>query len=270
LSLAAVKRFFPPPDDALVRAGMRGDAPTRSDYNSSFWYPTHGGIGRLVSGLATGLKDVRTNQRVTAIDLPNRLVHTPEQTFHWDILFSSIPLKSFCQRTNDRELQNAAAQLSHSSTVSLNIGLHGALRSDFKDVHWLYVPDRSVPFYRIGFYSNISKGTCSQGNSAIYVEVGVPSEEVRTLDLVKELQPTIIASLEALGWMESRAVATVVIHVIEYAYVHHTIGRETLMNLILDRLHEFGVYPIGRYGLWDYTSMEDSMESARLAVQKVF
>ena len=270
LSMGAVKRFFPPPNDALVRAGILGKSPADAGYNSRFWYPTTGGIGRLVTGLASGLKDVLTNQQVAAIDLRERTLRTVAgDSFSWDLLFSSIPLKALCTCSTDPELRHAAAQLSHSSTVSFNIGIRGALRPEFEGVHWIYVPDRSVVFYRVGFYSNISRGTSSPGNSSIYVEVGLSSNELTTTDLVKELQPKVLASLEELGWVDSRSIACVVINVIEFAYVHHTANRERLMASISERLRRSGVHLFGRYGLWDYTSMEDSMESARLTVQEV-
>ena len=103
----------------------------------------------------------------------------------------------------------------------------------------------------------------------MYVEVGVTSEEIHTIDIVKDLQPRVIASLEEMGWIDSRAIVCVVINIIRHAYVHHTERREGLLEFILPRLHHFGVYPVGRYGLWDYTSMEDSMVSARSIVRGV-
>jgi hypothetical protein len=72
--------------------------------------------------------------------------------------------------------------------------------------------------------------------------------------------------LEKLGWISSRDVVCVVTHIIRHAYVHHTNKRDRLVGSILELLRKHDVFPIGRYGLWDYTSMEDSMESARTAV----
>ena len=270
LSTRAVKRFFPPPDEDLVRAGIRGESAAASEYNSSFWYPKNGGIGALVQGLRAGLNRVLVNQQATALDLRRRSLRTKTgEVFGWDCLFSSMPLNSLCQITNDAELRAAGEQLSHSSTISFNIGLRRPLRPDLDGVHWIYVPDRSIPFYRVGFYSNISKGTCTPGCSALYAEVGMPAEAIDTVDIVKDLQPKVMGSLERLGWIDSRSVACVVVHVMRHAYVHHTDDRDRLVGTILERLHRFGVYPIGRYGLWDYTSMEDSMESARATVGEV-
>jgi len=271
LSKHAVRRFFPAPDEKLVRQGMtREGTANASGYNSRFWYPKNGGIGKLVQGLRTDLDCCRLNQDVVAIDLQNHQLRTVTgQTVAWDSMFSSIPLKSLCDMTGDEDLVAAARELSHSSTISFNIGVRGRLRPEFDDIHWLYIPDRSIPFYRVGFYSNIGKGTCTPGHSALYVEVGVPSVDVDHVDLVNDLEPKVIRSLQALGWVDSRDITCVVNHVMRHAYVHHTPHRDRAVATILARLRDARIFPIGRYGLWDYTSMEDSMESARAAVLEV-
>ena len=267
LSSRAVRRFFPIPDEALVRKGMNIGSRDNLGYNATFWYPKAGGIGHLVEGLSKGVTNCVVNQNVTAIDLNAKtLCTTTGETYRWNVLFSSLPLKTLCQITADEELTLAAGELSHSSTISFNIGLRGALPSEFQNVHWVYVPDRDIPFYRVGFYSNISKGTCTPGYSALYVEVGISPQDADRVDLVKHLQPDVLRSLEKLGWINSKDVVCVAAHIIRHAYVHHTNDRDRIVRSILERLRKHDVRPIGRYGLWDYTSMEDSMESAREAV----
>jgi protoporphyrinogen oxidase len=268
LTKDAVRRFFPSPNDNLVRMGMNAaTAPSVKSYNSTFWYPKNGGIGRLVHGLRTGITNCAVAQDVTSINLRDRLVRTRTQsTYAWDMIFSSIPLKSLCEMTGDAELVSASAELSYSSTISFDIGLKASLRPDFENIHWIYIPDRKIPFYRVGFFSNIGEGMCTAGHQAMYVEVGLPSEQLARTDLVHDLQPRVIRSLEDLGWLDRRDIICVAMHIISPAYVHHTPQRDRALTSILSRLREYSVFPIGRYGLWDYTSMEDSMESARLAV----
>ncbi len=270
LSKDAVRRFFPAPDEKLVRMGMAGEAAGAKSYNSTFWYPKQGGIERLVQGLRSGVKNCSVNQDVVAIDLRDRILRTSSQeTFRWNAMYSSIPLKSLCEMTNDDELVRASADLSHSSTVSFNIGLRARLRPEFENVHWLYVPDRAIPFYRVGFYSNIGTGMSTPGHSALYVEVGLRPEEINRTNLTRELQPKVMKSLEELGWVDSRDVVCIVIHVMHHAYIHHTPQRDKALHTIFTRLQEASICPIGRYGLWDYISMEDSMESARATVMKL-
>jgi protoporphyrinogen oxidase len=267
LSSSAVRRFFPAPDEALVRKGIHTGSGGTLGYNASFWYPRTGGIGHLVNGLRRGLNNCEVNQDVSAINLDTRTITTKTgETYRWSVLFSSMPLKQLCQITGDEELITAGRRLSHSSTISFNIGLRGELPPEFRDIHWIYVPDRNIPFYRVGFYSNISQGTCAPGYSALYVEVGMSPEQVDRTDLVKDLQPGVLRCLEKMGWIRSLSVICVVTHTLRCAYVHHTSDRDELVDTILERLRKRDIVPIGRYGLWDYTSMEDSMESAQNAV----
>jgi protoporphyrinogen oxidase len=270
LSEHAVRRFFPAPDDVLVRKGMQPGSGDNFGYNASFWYPKVGGIRHLVDGLRKGIENCAVNQNVSALDLKNKTVLTDTgKIYHWDVLFPSMPLKDLCQISNDEELIATSQDLSHSSTISFNIGLRRPLRSGFQDTHWIYVPDRDIPFYRVGFYSNISKGGCTPGFSSIYVEVGTSPEELDRTNFVKELQPKVLHWLEKLDWISGEDVICVATHAIRCAYVHHTKTRDWSVSSILKRLRDHNVFPIGRYGLWDYTSMEDSMESARACVLEV-
>jgi protoporphyrinogen oxidase len=271
LALTAVKRFFPPPDEQQVRAGLTPGTPSAPEYNSRFWYPRQGGMQRLVEGLACGLSaDIRLGEEVARLDLRRRTLWTRSgRSWRWDVLFSSIPLRLLCERTDDPELRAWSEELTHSSTISFNLGIDGPLPDALQGAHWIYVPDRALPFYRVGFYSNISAGTCPAGCSSAYVEVGVPSERLASVDVAGSLQGEVLAALDRLGWVPTRRIRCCVSHVMACAYVHHTPGRERVIGAILDRLGTAGVHPIGRYGQWDYTSMEDSIESALLAVKSV-
>ena len=270
LSHRAVRRFFPMPDDALVRKGMAA-AEEQEDraggYNSQFWYPKTGGIDMLVAGLRCGLTNCVPNQEVAKIDTQRHTVTSSQgSTFNWKAIFSSIPLKLLCRLTSDLELIEASRSLSFSSSICFDIGVHGSLPPEFEGVHWVYVPDRSIPFYRVGFYSNISRGTCTADHSGIYVEVGIPSADLASADVSGYWQRRVLNALETLGWIRSRDIDCAVAHTIPCAYVHHTPERDSAVEFIVSRLRSKNIFPIGRYGLWDYTSMEDSMESARSTV----
>lgn len=270
LSTAAVKRFFPPPDDARVRAGLRNGTESPGEYNSQFWYPKVGGIERLVDGLADSVARLALLQEICEVDLRAHRIRTRSgQEWTWDVAFSSIPLRVLCERSLDSDLRAWARSLTHSSTISFNFGFREPLSPAVEGVHWVYVPDRSLPFYRVGFYSNISAGTCPPGCTSAYVEVGLPSEDLRRVDIARDLQPKVLAGLASLGWVDVRSMACSVTHVMSCAYVHHTPERERVVADVFRRLAESDVHPIGRYGLWDYTSMEDSVSSGMETVERV-
>jgi protoporphyrinogen oxidase len=260
LSAAAVRRFFPPPDDAAVRRGFSPTDLMPEEYNSRFWYPRRGGIGALVDGLARGLDRISLMEGVAALDLDRRELRTTRgRTIAWDAMLSSLPLNALCAMSGDAELIAAAASLSHSATVNINLGIRGPLGPSFGDAHWIYTPQPELPFYRVGAYSNISDGTCPPGCASVYVEVGVPGNRIDRLDIAGDLEPRVLDALEQVGWLRRESIVARVTTVIRCAYVHHTPERDARVAFIEERLAAHGIRSIGRYGSWDYTSMEDSI-----------
>lgn len=269
LCMNAVKRFFPAADDAAIRRGVIGNPLVATGYNSSFWYPKTGGIEALVRGFSHGLDQVVENQEIGSINLATRTIRTVAGLeTDWDALLTSIPLPAFCRLTGDPTLVDAARQLTHSATVTVNIGLRGHVAEPLQDRHWVYVPDRSLPIYRVGVYSNISEGTCAPGHAALYAEVGMPADRIAELDLLK-VQDEVLSCLGQIGWLDQSAVECVVTHVLKCAYVHHTPAAEELVGQVFDRLSQAQVFPIGRYGRWDYTSMEDSIDDGLSTAAKM-
>jgi hypothetical protein len=101
------------------------------------------------------------------------------------------------------------------------------------------------------------------------VEVGVSGTEVDRTNIINSIQPGVIQALARLGWVRPETIICSVAHIIRCAYVHHSFEREQVIEQIIKRLESFDIYPIGRYGLWDYISMEDSIVSAIEKVKKL-
>lgn len=270
ISAKSVKRFFPPPDESRIRAGIEGESYTAAEYNTIFWYPLKGGIGTLVAGLKRGLSNVQVLQEAVAVDVEHKIVTTQSgASWKWDVLLSSIPLPKLCGMSHDKELVTLAKNLSHSATIVFNIGVRARIPSELKGIHWIYVPDRAIPFYRVGFYSNINQGMCPPDCYSLYVEVGINGADLDTINIIENIQPKVFNALSALGWVQPEDVVCSVVHIIRCAYVHHTFEREHIVEKIFKRLASFDIHPIGRYSLWDYISMEDSIISATEAVKRV-
>ena len=219
-------------------------------------------------GAANRVGNCAVNQDIVAVNLRDKTVCTRTQsTFRWEAMFSSIPLKSLCEMTNDEELVCASAVLSHSSTISFQ---HRS-----REVHCVANFRTSIgftcPTARFLFIALVFIPISERAHAVPVMPPSMSRSVYRRKrwiepNLINNLQPKVMRSLEELGWVDSRDVVCVVIHVMRHAYVHHTPQRDTAVETILRRLRDFSVFPIGRYGLWDYTSMEDSMETARAAV----
>jgi hypothetical protein len=103
----------------------------------------------------------------------------------------------------------------------------------------------------------------------VYAEIGLPPEDTDRPGLVASLESQAGDALHRLGWISRELVVCRVTHLIRCAYVHLTPERERVLPEIMPRLERHGIFPIGRYGCWDYTSMEDSILSGIETARRV-
>jgi protoporphyrinogen oxidase len=270
LSSRAVKRFFPGPDEDKIRKGIERINVVSCGYNSNFWYPKFGGIEIVVNGLKKNLRNIKLQEEIKKIDVIQREVETSKgNKWKWNKLISTMPLKELCKCTNDNRLIELSKGLSNSSTIVFNFGLKGQLKKELQKAHWIYVPDKAIPFYRVGFYSNISESLCPEDCSSIYVEVGKPCVELDTAEISTDLQNQVIKNLGDIGWIDPGSIVCSAVHVIKFAYVHFSKNYDSIVPLILNILKSYDIFPLGRYGKWDYTSIEDCILDAVSTVKRL-
>lgn len=268
LSVEAVSRFFPYPDEKRIEKGCaKLTEQSPFGYNKNFWYPKNEGIGLLAKGLAKDIINLHTCCIVEEINVNDKRIYSSQGEIKYDSLISSIPLKSLCAITNHPDLQLIAQQLRHNRVLCLNLLLDGPFHRDFQRCHWIYVPDKRIRFYRVGFYSHFDSSYVPPGKTAIYIEAAFSSEELLP-DLTKIIDEVLIG-LEQLDWMSHEDYSVLSANWIDCAYVHFDHHRKKAVNRIFEILRGVDVYPIGRYGLWDYNSMEDSIFSGIEVAKKL-
>ena len=114
---------------------------------------------------------------------------------------------------------------------------------------WIYVPDPSTNVYRIGNYSYASElmSGLTMGMS-IYIELSSNS-----IDPINDS----IEYLKKNFNLDKKKIEVVNFNTLEPGYAHFKKGQENKLSQILEFLKENSIYSIGRYGRWDYVSMED-------------
>lgn len=260
LSVDAVKRFFPAPDTEMIERGYSREGENLSTgYNSTFWYPKRYGIGLLAKGLAQNLNGLLTCCPIESIDLTSRCAYTRRGRIFYERMLTSIPLKRFCILTNDPMLHNFASALRHTRVFCLNLLFQAAPYEFFKGSHWIYIPEKNIPFYRVGIYSHISPQMNPPMTTALYVEVAFSNN--KTLPVISTLIDEIFLFLEKLGWAKRHMCSVLSANWIDCAYVYFDYNQKDMIEKIFNTLRNYNVYPIGRYGLWDYITMEDSIVS---------
>ncbi|MEJ7728984.1 MAG: NAD(P)-binding protein [Polyangiaceae bacterium] len=264
------ERFVPRPSLEDVVAGAVGLNDRELGYNTRFVYPRLG-IGVLSAGLARALGDGEEGRPRIELGRAPRRIHWRRreltfegETVRYERLLSSVPLPVLVGLLDGApaEVREAAARLRCTHLWYLDVALAHPAQSD---LHWVYVPEDRYPFYRVGCYSNFSAALAPPGKSSLYVELADRAEP----DLAA-LLPQVAAGLVEMGLLQGPgAIEFARARRIDYAYVvfddHYFRSLETITAF----LEEQGLVSAGRYGGWNYSSMEDALRFGAAAAKQV-
>ena len=161
-------------------------------------------------------------------------------------------------------MKQAAASLKYTSVFALNLGIK---REGISDKHWIYFPDKTLPFYRVGFYSNAAKHLAPAGTTSLYAEVAYPGGT--TLDR-EAAAAKIKEGLIRAGILEPKDVILAELPLdIPFAYVVYDLEYKKNTSLIFDYLCSKGIVSTGRYGGWAYSAMEDALLDGKNAAEDI-
>lgn len=249
LDANAMGRFFPYADKEEIIRNFRKSA--NDSYNGSFLYHKGGAI-QYVRALERDIpKDnICLNEKVEQIDLQQRLVQTNLRTLKYDNLISTIPIVNLLDLCL---LQYDKSAFSWNKVLVFNLGFDGAGTDRIN--HWIYFPEKKYCFYRVGFYSNIIQSD----KMSLYVEIGLNSNETvnindKLFQVINDLKiADIVHNEQLISWHSV---------IMNPAYVHISQKGIEEVKQVKKELATNGVYSIGRYGSWNYSSIEDNMKEA--------
>lgn len=254
----AMGRFFPYADIPQIIANMKREQD--SSYNSTFLYPRNG-AGSFLDVLYRRLDatKVRLGCTLTRVDAERKLAYTDGgEEISFEYLINTAPLNHFLAMLGTDAALELNGRLSYNKVLVFNLGF--SKKSAFKE-HWIYVPDKDVNYYRIGFYDNI----LSTDKLSMYVEIGYPKDAA--VDMEQQLALT-LENLKRCGIVteDNSLIASSTI-LMDPAYVHIRRDTEAAIAEMKRSLAVSGIHTIGRYGGWTYCSMEDCMLEAKELVQ---
>ena len=258
---------IPKPTLEEVVNGALGLTNKGMGYNPRFIYPKHGGIDCLPQAFAKTISKIHSGQKVERIDPKRKYVRlTSGREERYDSLISTLPLPLVFRMLGDTSdsLRQDAEKLSAISVLNINIGVD---RPDISDKHWIYFPENEFIFSRVGFPANFSAAVAPKGTSSIYIEITHPLHEIPNVDAAFERS---IVDLERCGiLLPGDRVLTRHVLDIKYAYVVFDVHRQNRLQKLIDYLESRDIFAAGRYGRWEYFSMEDSILSGKDAAERV-
>ncbi|MDB4954562.1 MAG: Protoporphyrinogen oxidase-like protein [Myxococcales bacterium] len=250
LDVDAMGRFFPHADIADIIANMRKEK-TPQGYNATFTYPAGGAIqyiNALLRDLPAGT--VAVDEPAVALDLAAHTVTTPRRTIRFDHVVSSAPLRTLAKICS---VPHDASVFTSNKVLVFNLGFD---RKGLRDLHWMYFPDPSLVFYRVGWYDNIIGGD----RQSLYVEIGAP--DGATFD-VDALRARVLADLKRERIITDHQLVAHHHVVLDPAYVHITKSSLAETARLKALLAARDVHSVGRYGGWTYCSIEDNLLETR-------
>ncbi len=259
--------FIPVPSLEQVIKGAISDTDTQLGYNARFWYPKRGGISAIPLALAGQIKNIHTRCRVTQIDLIKRqLTLGSGDRQEFDILISTLPLPEMAHiiKKIPANIYSLFKKLKWNSIFNLNLGIE---KNDNARFHWAYFPFKDTSFFRVGFFHNFSSDLTPPGKNSLYVEVAYsqdsPVDKNRiVLRIKKDLKK--IGLLNGAGRIYIEDVND-----IKYAYPIYDSNYRKAREKITGFLRHNNIIPCGRYGSWQYMSMEDSILDGAKATENL-
>ncbi len=267
LSSEWVSWSIPQPTLEEVVNGAVGIPNRRLGYNSRFFYPRNAGIDHLPKFLARPVDQISLDTTVTGVDLDRRVVTTGDGSrFEYRNLINTLPLGKFLEMSRGlpEEFREVRKGFRSVQVINLNLGIE---RESIFSGHWIYFPEKQIPFYRVGFPANFTDRAVPRGCSSLYIEFSRPSGA--GFDR-QEMLDTARRALEATGILRSddRICLVEWVH-IDPAYVLHDPFRRERLPRIFKFLERQGVLSAGRFGTWGYGSMEDAIREGTEASEKI-
>ncbi|MFL6244838.1 MAG: protoporphyrinogen/coproporphyrinogen oxidase [Thermoanaerobaculia bacterium] len=258
---------IPKPTLEEVVNGALGLTNRGMGYNPRFIYPKDGGIDCLPRALARSIRNLHTNEAVQSIDPDRKYVRMASgREEPYDSLISTLPLPVLYRmlKNTPESLVANALKLHAISVLNLNVGVN---RPDISNQHWIYFPEDQYVFSRIGFPMNFSKSVAPLGTSSIYIEITHLPQEKLNIDKMFDRS---LADLQKCGILRpDDEILTRHVLDIQYAYVVFDEHRQKHLQSLIDYLESRDIFTAGRYGRWDYYSMEDSILSGKSAAERI-
>ncbi len=259
-------RFVPTPRILEVLRGAVSRQPSASGYNATFLYPDQGGISVLPKAIGEGLPNLWKGVGLQSLDLAKKKARlTSGLEVEYEGLVSSLPLPQLAGLSAGlpAKLARAAKRLKATSIYNINLGLRGSQPIPYS---WVYFPEKEFAFHRAGSVSACVPGVAPKGHCSLYVEFSYAGAKPDP----KALGRHALQKLKGLKWLSSeKQVVTRVDLNLPGAYVVYDGNRDGITGELLAYYEKQGVHSVGRYGRWEYGSMESAIAQGIEAAHRI-
>lgn len=254
----------PLPDLAQIVSGALAPLAKPVGPNARFGYPLRGGFQALMNGFLPHLRcKLETNAAVAAIQPQTHSVTLADgRHLQYDQLISTLPLPELVRLMGARApeaIQQAAAQLRHTSVCCVNLGVG---RANLSDKHWIYYPGDTL-FHRIFLQGNASPHCNPPGGFGLTCEITWRDDQPLPCTGEALIQRCIDDCIRCGIFNADDRILTASIVDMPYAYVVYDHARSENVARIRSWLVAQGIHLAGRYSEWEYYNSDHAFLAGR-------
>ena len=261
------QRFVVTPTIRQVKKKLAKGESESLGYNAFFWYPEKGGIEELIKGFSLGADGICLGCPAQAVDLKKKTVTFKDgRKEKFDNLISTIPLPRLGKIITalPKDIELSFKKLRWISVYNVNLGVKAKV---CPGRHWIYFPQKNIPFFRVGFFHNFSSQLTPAGFGSIYADISYSKDSPV---LKREIGVQIRKCLTSSGIIKDESeICCEKINDIKYGYPvydqSYTLARKKILNFLSGN----DIISCGRYGSWRYLSMEDVVLEAEEIVRGI-
>lgn len=231
------------------------------------WYPKKGGSQALADAFIPFISNLNLNHKAVKIELNNkRVIFNNNHYENYDSLVSTIPLTELLTIIEPlpREIRNLSTKLEYNSVFCLNLCLNNENNHKY---HWIYFPQKDIPFSRLFFSNNFSKENAPLGKGTISALATYLPEKPFNFNQFEEYTLQALINLNFLK--NEKDIVDIIPFNIKYGFTLPTIGIENHLNVIQEFLKKNDIFSIGRYGEWKYSGIEHAIEDGKNIALKI-
>jgi len=248
--------------DAPIEDVLRAAVGIRTEgyvHQSVFWYPKQGGFQAITDGMASDLQDrIRLSTPVDKITRRGEGWAVHGEDFDRVVLTTPLDLTPQLVEGVPQDVAEAMGELEYNGLVTYLVALDTPKQPDLS---WCYLPHPDQgPANRVTWMSNYSENGAPDGKSSLLVEITRPGREAQPADDLEEIS---LLGLENAGLIQRDQVLFTDRSDVNRAYVVYVHGHEKRRQKAIGWLEEQGLFPLGRFGRYEYDNSDQCVEKAK-------
>jgi protoporphyrinogen oxidase len=225
--------------------------------NHRFQFPLQGGTGNIWNQVANlvGREHFQFDTVIERVEANKKIAYAADgREIAFTHCLSLMPLSVFCQKVPalGRSLVKRAAQLRHSTTHVVGLGLRGQPAPELRTKCWMYFPESDCPFYRATLFSNYSPRNVPDIKTQWSLMLEVSESVDKPVDRARVIEE-VIQGCRNTGLITARdQIISRWHYVAPFGYPVPTVERDRILNDVQPAIEKLGLFSRGRFGGWKY------------------